>query len=395
MSVADPIVIVSAARTPIGAFRGVFSGVEAPQLGAVAVREAIKRGSVDPNTVDSVFLGCVLAAGLRQNPARQAAHFGGIPFSASTVTLNKLCGSAMMAMGVGHDALVAGAANLVVTGGLESMTNAPYILKKARGGYQLGHGAIYDHMFYDGLEDAYEPDQLMGHFAELTARQYGFTREQQDEYAIKTLERARKAVESGVFDAEIAPVTIKNRTGEVIINRDENPSKVDPKKIPALRPAFGKEGTITPASSSGISDGAAAVVMTRKSHADKLGLPVIATIKGYAVHSMAPRDFTIAPVPAMEKLLKRLAWGVKDVDLFEVNEAFAVTAMVAQKDLDIPSDRLNIHGGACALGHPVGATGARLIVTLINALRTRGQHKGMASACIGGGEAIAMAIELP
>ncbi|GAL98947.1 acetyl-CoA acetyltransferase [Acetobacter tropicalis NRIC 0312] len=395
MTVSDPVVIVSAARTPIGWFQGDFSTIEAPHLGATAIRTAIARSGVDPTLVDGVFMGCVLSAGLRQNPARQAAHYGGLPFSAPTLSVNKLCGSGMMAMGLGYDALAAGSASLVVAGGQESMTNAPYLLKKARSGYRLGHGEIYDHMFHDGLEDAYEPGQLMGHFAELTVRQYGFTREQQDDYAIQTLERARKAVESGAFAAEIAPITVKTRKGEVVISHDENPLKADPKKIPTLRPAFGKDGTITPASSSGISDGAAALVMTRRTQAEKLGLPVLATVRGYSVHAMVPRDFTIAPVPAMEKLLSNVDWRVGDVDLFEVNEAFAVTAMVAQKDLGIPDERLNVNGGACALGHPIGATGARLITTLIHALKARGRHKGVASACIGGGEAIAMAVELP
>ncbi|KXV55875.1 acetyl-CoA acetyltransferase [Acetobacter tropicalis] len=395
MTVSDPVVIASAARTPIGWFQGDFSTIEAPHLGATAIRAAIARSGVDPTLVDGVFMGCVLSAGLRQNPARQAAHYGGLPFSAPTLSVNKLCGSGMMAMGLGYDALAAGSASLVVAGGQESMTNAPYLLKKARSGYRLGHGEIYDHMFHDGLEDAYEPGQLMGHFAELTVRQYGFTREQQDDYAIQTLKRARKAVESGAFAAEIAPITVKTRKGEVVISHDENPLKADPKKIPTLRPAFGKDGTITPASSSGISDGAAALVMTRRTQAEKLGLPVLATVRGYSVHAMAPRDFTIAPVPAMEKLLSNVDWRVGDVDLFEVNEAFAVTAMVAQKDLGIPDERLNVNGGACALGHPIGATGARLITTLIHALKARGRHKGVASACIGGGEAIAMAVELP
>lgn len=394
MTVSDPVVIVSAARTPIGWFQGDFSTIEAPHLGATAIRAAIARGGVDPLMVDSVFMGCVLTAGLRQNPARQAAHYGGLPFSAPTLSVNKLCGSGMMAMGLAYDTLRAGSASLVVAGGQESMTNAPYLLKKARGGYRLGHGETFDHMFYDGLEDAYEPGQLMGHFAEMTVRQYGFTRDQQDNYAVQTLGRARKAVESGAFAQEIAPVSVKTRKGEVVISQDENPLKADPEKIPALRPAFGKEGTITPASSSGISDGAAALVMTRRTQAEKLGLPVLATVKGYAVHAMAPRDFTIAPVPAMEKLLRQVDWRVGDVDLFEVNEAFAVTAMVAQKDLGIPDERLNVNGGACALGHPIGATGARLMTTLIHALKARGQHRGMASACIGGGEAIAMAVEL-
>ena len=395
MTVSDPVVIVSAARTPIGWFQGDFSAIEAPHLGAAAIRAAITRSGVDPAMVDSVIMGCVLSAGLRQNPARQAAHYGGLPFNAATFSVNKLCGSGMMAMGLAHDALAAGSASLVVAGGLESMTNAPYLLKKARSGYRLGHGEIYDHMFHDGLEDAYEPGQLMGHFAELTVRQYGFTREQQDEYAIQTLERARMAVQSGAFAEEITPVTVTTRKGEVVINHDENPLKADPVKIPTLRPAFGRDGTITPASSSGISDGAAALVMTRQTQARKLGLPVLATVRGYAVHSMAPRDFTIAPVPAMEKLLRQIDWRIGDVDLFEVNEAFAVTAMVAQKDLGIPAARLNVNGGACALGHPIGATGARLITTLIHALKARSQHKGVASACIGGGEAIAMAVELP
>ena len=395
MTVSDPVVIVSAARTPIGWFQGDFSTIEAPHLGATAIRAAIARGGVDPLMVDSVFMGCVLTAGLRQNPARQAAHYGGLPFSAPTLSVNKLCGSGMMAMGLAYDTLRAGSASLVVAGGQESMTNAPYLLKKARGGYRLGHGETFDHMFYDGLEDAYEPGQLMGHFAEMTVRQYGFTRDQQDNYAVQTLGRARKAVESGAFAQEIAPVSVKTRKGEVVISQDENPLKADPEKIPTLRPAFGKEGTITPASSSGISDGAAALVMTRRTQAEKLGLPVLATVKGYAVHAMAPRDFTIAPVPAMEKLLRQVNWRVGDVDLFEVNEAFAVTAMVAQKDLGIPDERLNVNGGACALGHPIGATGARLITTLIHALKARGQHRGVASACIGGGEAIAMAVELP
>lgn len=394
MTVSDPVVIVSAARTPIGWFQGDFSTIEAPHLGATAIRAAIARGGVDPLMVDSVFMGCVLTAGLRQNPARQAAHYGGLPFSAPTLSVNKLCGSGMMAMGLAYDTLRAGSASLVVAGGQESMTNAPYLLKKARGGYRLGHGETFDHMFYDGLEDAYEPGQLMGHFAEMTVRQYGFTRDQQDNYAVQTLGRARKAVENGAFAQEIAPVSVKTRKGEVVISQDENPLKADPEKIPTLRPAFGKEGTITPASSSGISDGAAALVMTRRTQAEKLGLPVLATVKGYAVHAMAPRDFTIAPVPAMEKLLRQVDWRVGDVDLFEVNEAFAVTAMVAQKDLGIPDERLNVNGGACALGHPIGATGARLMTTLIHALKARGQHRGMASACIGGGEAIAMAVEL-
>lgn len=394
MNHSDPIVIVSAARTPIGWFQGDFSDVSATDLGATAIQGAVSRAGISADSIESVFMGCVLTAGLRQNPARQAAHYGGIPFSAGTVTINKLCGSGMMAMAFAVDTLRAGSANLIVAGGMESMTNAPYVLKKARKGYRLGHGEIYDHMFYDGLEDAYESGQLMGHFAEMTVREYGFSRADQDIYAMETLARARHAVESGVFDEEIVPVTVKTRKGDVQITRDENPPKMAADRIPGLKPAFGKDGTITPASSSGISDGAAALVMTRRSHAEKAGLPILAIVKDYAVHSQEPRAFTTAPIPAVRKLLHRAEWTVGDVDLFEINEAFAVTAMAAQRDLGIPTDRLNVNGGACALGHPIGATGARLVTTLIHALRARNKRRGVASACIGGGEAIAMAVEL-
>ncbi|MBO1358809.1 acetyl-CoA C-acyltransferase [Acetobacter sacchari] len=395
MSTEDPIVIVSAARTPIGWFQGQFNGVKATELGAAAIKAALERAGLQPSQIGAVIMGNVLPAGLGQNPARQAAHVAGAPFSTGAVTINKLCGSGMMAIGFGHDSLVAGTNELVVAGGLESMTNAPYILPKARGGYRLGHGEIFDHMFLDGLEDAYEPGQLMGHFAEKTAEENGFTRAAQDDYAIETLRRARHAVESGAFAAEIAPVTVASRKGEVVIDADENPLKAQPEKIPGLRPAFGKNGSITAASSSGIADGGAAVVLARRSSAERLGLPVQALIRGFAIHSMAPRDFTVAPVPAMRTLLERVGWSVGDVDLWEVNEAFAVTAMLARQELEIPAERLNVHGGACALGHPIGATGARIVTTLLYALKARGERRGVASACIGGGEAIAIAVELP
>lgn len=395
MSTQDPIIIAGAARTPIGWFQGQFNDLTATELGSVAVKSALGRAGIAPDKIETVIMGNVLSAGLRQNPARQAAHGAGIPFSTGAVTVNKLCGSGLMAIGFAHNALAAGADSPLVAGGLESMTNAPYLLTKARSGYRLGNGQVYDHMFYDGLEDAYEPGQLMGHFAEKTAEQYGFTRAAQDDYAIETLRRARVAVESGAFEAEIEPVTIRNRKGETVIRDDENPLKAQPEKIPTLRPAFGKDGTITPASSSGIADGASAVVLARRSMAEKLDLPVQAVIRGFTIHSMAPRDFTIAPVPAKQKLMERLGWSVGQVDLWEVNEAFAVTAMLARQELSIPADRLNVNGGACALGHPVGATGGRLITTLLYALKARGGRRGIVSACIGGGEAIAMALELP
>lgn len=395
MNMDDPVVIVSAARTPVGWFQGVLSDVPATELGAVAIRGALARSGLEPDSVDTVLMGCVLSAGLGQNPARQAAHGAGLPFGAATATVNKLCGSGMMAIAMGHDALKAGSAQAVVAGGLESMSNAPYLLTRARQGYRLGHGQMIDHMLHDGLEDAYEPGQLMGHFAEQTARDYGFSRAEQDAYAAMTLARARVAVEGGAFAAEISPVSVRTRKGEVEVTQDENPLKAQPDKIPTLRPAFGRDGTITAASSSGIADGAAAVVLARRSWAERQGVPVFAAIRALAVHSQAPRDFTQAPVPAIRTLLDRAGWRVGDVDLFEINEAFAVTAMVAQRDLDIPSDRLNVNGGACALGHPIGATGARLVTTLLHALRARGLRRGVAAACIGGGEAIAIAVELP
>ncbi|MBB2168818.1 acetyl-CoA C-acyltransferase [Gluconacetobacter aggeris] len=395
MNMDDPVVIVSAARTPVGWFQGVLSDVPATELGAVAIRGALARSGLAPDSVDTVLMGCVLSAGLGQNPARQAAHGAGLPFGAATATVNKLCGSGMMAIAMGHDALKAGSAQAVVAGGLESMSNAPYLLTRARQGYRLGHGQMIDHMLHDGLEDAYEPGQLMGHFAEQTARDYGFSRAEQDAYAAMTLARARVAVEGGAFAAEISPVSVRTRKGEVEVTQDENPLKAQPDKIPTLRPAFGRDGTITAASSSGIADGAAAVVLARRSWAERQGVPVFAAIRALAVHSQAPRDFTQAPVPAIRTLLDRAGWRVGDVDLFEINEAFAVTAMVAQRDLDIPSDRLNVNGGACALGHPIGATGARLVTTLLHALRARGLRRGVAAACIGGGEAIAIAVELP
>ncbi|MFS3136512.1 thiolase family protein [Gluconacetobacter sacchari] len=391
----DPVVIVSAARTPVGWFQGALSGVSATELGAVAIRGALDRAGLAADRFDTVLMGCVLTAGLRQNPARQAAHGAGLPFDVATVTVNKLCGSGMMAIAMGHDALLAGSARAVVAGGMESMSNAPYLLPGARQGYRLGHAGVVDHMFHDGLEDAYEPGQLMGHFAEQTARDYGFGRAEQDDYALMTLARARAAVENGAFAEEIVPVSVRTRKGEAEVARDENPLKAQPDKIPTLRPAFGRDGTITPASSSGIADGAAAVVLVRRSWAGQEGLPVFAAIRALAVHSQAPRAFTQAPVPAIRKVLDRAGWAVGDVNLFEINEAFAVTAMVAQRDLEIPPEKLNVNGGACALGHPIGATGARLVTTLLHALRARGLRRGVASACIGGGEAIAIAVERP
>lgn len=395
----DSVIIASAARTPIGWFRGVFADLPATELGSAAIRGALARAGLDPAAVESVFMGCVLGANLGQNPARQAAHGAGIPFRAATVTINKICGSGMMAMAFASDALLAGSAKIVVAGGCESMSNAPYLLPSMRAGQRLGHGQVIDHMFRDGLEDAYETGTLMGHFAEATARQYGIGREEQDAFAALSLERAQNAAESGAFAAEIEPVTVRSRArgkvaGETVVTQDENPSQANPAKIPTLKPAFGKDGTITAASSSGIADGASALVLTRRHMAEELGLPVRARVVGWATHGMEPRDFTIAPVPAMKTLLERIGWSVGDVDLFEVNEAFAVTAMIARRELGIPPDRLNVNGGACALGHPIGATGARLVTTLIHALASRGGRRGVASACIGGGEAIAVAVEL-
>ncbi|SMH48497.1 acetyl-CoA C-acyltransferase [Azospirillum agricola] len=395
MDVNDPVVIVAAARTPLGRFQGELSALPAHALGAHAVRAALSRAGLAPERVDEVLLGCVLPAGQGQAPARQAARAASLPDATGATTINKVCGSGMKATMLAHDLIRAGSADIVVSGGMESMSNAPYLLAKARGGYRVGHDRILDHMMLDGLEDAYEGGRPMGDFGEATAELYGFTRAEQDSYAIGTLTRARAAIESGAFAAEIAPVTLAAKGGDRLVADDENPLKVSPEKIPGLKPAFRPDGTITAASSSANADGAAALVLTRRSLADREGLPVLATILGHATHSQDPAWFTTAPIPAIRKLLDRVGWSVGDVDLFEINEAFAVVAMAAQRDLGIPRDALNVNGGACALGHPIGATGARLIVTLLHALAARGLRRGVASLCIGGGEATAIAVERP
>jgi len=390
----DPIVIVSAARTPMGGFQGDFSSLTAPQLGALAIKAAIERAGISADLVEEVLMGCVLPAGLGQAPARQAALGAGLPLSAGCTTLNKMCGSGMKATMMAHDLLLAGSNEVMVAGGMESMTNAPYVLPKARGGYRLGHGQIFDHMFLDGLEDAYDKGRLMGTFAEDCAGNYGFTREAQDTYAIASTTRAQAAIKDGTFEWEITPVTIAGRKGDVTINSDEQPPKANIEKIPSLKPAFRKDGTVTPANSSSISDGAAALVLMRLSSADKLGLKPLAKIVGHTTHAHQPSLFATAPVGAMEKLLKKTGWTVADVDLWEINEAFAVVTMAAIHDLKLDHAKVNIHGGACALGHPIGASGARIIVTLLGALKKTGGKRGIASLCIGGGEATAMAIEM-
>ena len=391
---ADPVVIASFARTPMGGFQGSLSGAKATELGAAAVKAALERAGLGAEKVEQIFMGCVLPAGLGQAPARQAALGAGLPLSVEATTVNKMCGSGMQAAIMAHDALAAGSADIIVAGGMESMTNAPYLLAKHRGGARIGHDTISDSMYLDGLEDAYEPGKLMGAFAEDAARAYQFTREDQDAYAVRSLERAKAAVEGGGFKAEITPVTVKTRKGEEVVTSDEQPLKADPSKIPTLKPAFAKDGTITAANASSISDGAAALVMTRASVAEALGLPVVARVVSHAAHAHEPGMFTTAPVPAMRKALEKAGWSVDDVDLFEVNEAFAVVAMIAQRELGIDSDKLNVNGGACALGHPIGASGARILATLLAALQARGGRKGVASLCIGGGEAVAMAVEM-
>lgn len=394
MAAADPVVIVSYARTPMGGFQGALSGVKATDLGAAAVRAALERAGVAGDKIEQIFMGCVLPAGLGQAPARQAALAAGLPLSVEATTVNKMCGSGMQAAIMAHDALAAGSADIIVAGGMESMTNAPYLMTKHRGGARIGHDTISDSMYLDGLEDAYEPGRLMGSFAEDSARAYQFTREDQDAYAIESLTRARAAIDSGAFAGEITPVTVKTRKGEEVVSIDEQPGKADPAKIPTLKPAFAKDGTITAANASSISDGAAALVMTRESVAKRLGLPIVARVVAHAAHAHEPGLFTTAPVPAMRKALAKAGWSVEDVDLFEVNEAFAVVAMIAQRELGIPRDKLNVNGGATALGHPIGASGARVLTTLLAALKARGGTKGLASLCIGGGEATAMAVEL-
>jgi acetyl-CoA C-acetyltransferase len=389
----DPVVIVSAVRTPLGRFQGELSAFSAHRLGSHVIGAALERAQLAPDRIDEVLLGCVLPAGQGQAPARQAARGAKLPDSTGATTINKVCGSGMKATMLGHDIINAGSADIVLSGGMESMTNAPYLLAKARGGYRVGHDRIIDHMLMDGLEDAYETGRSMGDFGEATAEAYQFSRQDQDGYAMETLTRARTAVESGAFKAEIAPITVVEKTGPRQIANDEHPLKVDPGKIPALKPAFRAGGTITPAASSANADGAAALILARRSLTERDGLPVLAEIKGHSTHSQEPQWFTTAPIPAIRKLLDKVGWSVGDVDLFEINEAFAVVAMAAQRDLGIPRDKLNINGGACALGHPIGATGARLIVTLLHALKAHNLKRGIAALCIGGGEATAIAIE--
>ncbi len=389
----DPVVICSYARTPIGGFRGVFATVTATALGAAAVQAAMARAGAAGEQINRIYMGCVLPAGLGQAPARQVALGAGLPLSVEATTVNKMCASGMQAAIMAHDALAAGSADMMIAGGMESMTNAPYALPKHRAGAHIGHDRIVDTMMLDGLEDAYTPGKAMGAFAEDAARAYQFSREAQDAYAIGSLQRANAAIANGGFAKEIIPVTVAGRGGESIVETDEQPGKAKLDKIPNLKPAFAKDGTITAANASSISDGAAALLMTRQSIADKLGLPVAARVVAHAAHAHDPALFTTAPVPAMRKALTKADWSVSDVDLFEVNEAFAVVAMIAAQELDIPADKLNVHGGACALGHPIGASGARILATLIAALEQRDLKRGLASLCIGGGEATAMAIE--
>jgi acetyl-CoA C-acetyltransferase len=391
---ADPIVILSYARTPMGSFQGSLSGATATELGATAVGGAVERAGLSGEAIERIYMGCVLPAGLGQAPARQAALKAGLPNHIEATTVNKMCGSGMQAAIMASDALAAGSADLIVAGGMESMTNAPYLSLRHRGGARIGHDRLMDHMYLDGLEDAYEPGKLMGNFAEDTAAEYQFTRGQMDDFAIASLERAQKAQISGAFDREIVPIEIAGRKGPTQVTQDEQPAKGDASKIPTLRPAFSKDGTITAANASSISDGAAALVLTRASIAEKLGLDPIARIVAHGAHAHAPALFTTAPVFAMRKTLEKAGWSADEVDLFEVNEAFAVVAMIAMRDLGISHDRLNIHGGACALGHPIGASGARVLATLLSALQTTGGKRGVASLCIGGGEATAMAVEL-
>jgi acetyl-CoA C-acetyltransferase len=393
----DPIVIVSAARTPMGAFQGAFGSLTAANLGAIAIKAAVERAGVDANLIDEVLMGCVLQAGQGQAPARQAALQAGLPLSAGCATIHKVCGSAMKATMLGHDGIVAGSYGVAVVGGMESMTNAPYLLPKARGGYRLGHGQILDHMFLDGLEDSYGKEtrgRLMGTFAEDCAGSYGFTRQAQDEFAICSTTRSKAANSDGSFDWEIAPVTVSGKKGDVVVDKDEGPFAVNVDKIPTLKPAFAKDGTVTPANSSSISDGAAALVLMRASQAEKLGLTPIARIVGHQTHAHTPALFPTAPVGAMQKLLAKAGWTTDQVDLYEINEAFAVVTMAAMHDMKLPAEKVNIHGGACALGHPIGASGARIVVTLLGALKKYGLKRGVASLCIGGGEATALAVEM-
>jgi acetyl-CoA C-acetyltransferase len=394
MTATDPIVILSYARTPMGAMQGVLSDASATDLGAAAVRAAVERAGIDGASVDRVYMGCVLPAGLGQAPARQATIKAGLPKSVQATTVNKVCGSGMQTVIMGAEALAAGSVDMVIAGGMESMTNAPYLLKKHRSGARIGHDTAYDHMFLDGLEDAYDAGRAMGTFAQDMANQYQLTREEQDGYAIESLRRAQAAITDGGFASEIVPVTISGRGGDTVVDTDEAPGKGRPDKIPALKPAFAKDGTITAATSSSISDGAAAMVLTRASVAAAQGRTAVARIVAHAAHAQEPSEFTIAPVSAINKCLAKAGWTIADVDLFEVNEAFACVAMFAMRDLGIPHEKINVHGGATALGHPIGASGARIITTLIGALKKHGKTRGVASLCIGGGEATALAVEL-
>jgi len=390
----DPIVIVSAARTPMGGFQGELKGFAAPELGAAAIRAAVERAKLKPEQVEEVIMGCVLPAGQGQAPARQASLGAGLPLGAGCTTVNKMCGSGMKAAMLAHDLLTAGSMDVVVAGGMESMTNAPYLMPKARAGYRMGHQQVLDHMFYDGLEDAYDKGRLMGTFAEDCADKYQFSRKEQDDFAIASLERAQKANKEGWFAWEITPMAIKAGKEERFVENDEQPFKANFAKIPTLKPAFRKDGTVTAANSSSISDGAAALVMMRRSSAEKLGLAPLATVVAHATHAQEPGWFTTAPVEAIRKLLEKTNWTAQGVDLYEINEAFAVVTMAAMREHKLPHEKVNVHGGACALGHPIGASGARIVVTLLGALRKYGGKRGVASLCIGGGEATAMAIEL-
>jgi acetyl-CoA C-acetyltransferase len=409
MPVSDPIVIVGSARTPIGAFQGDLKDLTAPQLGAAAIRAALDRGGIDRTgiaragipphetdvaPIDEVLFGCVLTAGLGQAPARQAALGAGLPASTGAVTINKMCGSGMKAVMLAHDLLLAGSAKIMVAGGMESMSNAPYLLDRARSGYRMGHGRILDHMFLDGLEDAYDKGRLMGTFAEDCAQSYAFSRHEQDEFALESLTRAKNAATTGSFSAEIVPLTVTAGKTDRIVSHDELPLKATPDKIPHLKPAFREGGTVTAANSSAISDGAAALVLMRRSQADRLGLKPLAAIAGHSTFANTPALFPTAPIGAIRRLMDQTGWTTNDVDVFEINEAFAVVAMAAMRSLDLPHEKVNVHGGACALGHPIGASGARILVTLLAALAQRNLRRGVASLCIGGGEATAIAIEL-
>ncbi|HET9733951.1 MAG TPA: acetyl-CoA C-acetyltransferase [Burkholderiales bacterium] len=394
MANTDPIVIVAAARTPMGGFQGDLKSFAAPELGGAAIRAAVERARIKPEDVQEVLMGCVLPAGQGQAPARQASLGAGLPLAAGCTTVNKMCGSGMKAAMLAHDELLAGSAEIIVAGGMESMTNAPYLLPKARAGLRMGHGQVIDHMFFDGLEDAYDKGRLMGSFAEDCAQKYQFSREAQDAFAVASLQRAQKANKEGWFAWETTPLAIKAGKDQKFIETDEQPFKANLEKIPTLKPAFRKDGTVTAANSSSISDGAAALVLMRRSTAAKRGLAPLATIVGHATHAQEPGWFTTAPVGAMKRLFERTGWSAGQVDLFEINEAFAVVAMAAMRELSLPHEKVNVHGGACALGHPIGASGARILVTLIGALRKYGGKRGVASLCIGGGEATAMAIEL-